>query len=177
MKGIDIVIDKIKTAMATLSWIEMSYGRAYLLQEKRDGKVNKFPMVWDKGEYQNVLDSVKNPIDKFKGLSFVACRGPEKPDSTELGGFDFKSRDISLICWINQSKISNNGEYIIAELQSEVEKVLAIPEIQKITNIYDEKADDIFAGYTIDDVNLQYLTYPYGGLRFDFTVKYRETCQ
>ena len=171
--GIDTVIQNIQVNLASgLTWLEKSFGRAWLHQEKQpDGKVVKLPKCYSgTGEYINVL-----PNDNLKAQSFIAVRDKEKNDGispSRLGAS--KTRDLSIIFWGNLKKINGAKTYIFTEeLKREVEKIIiGLEYILSINGYWDERAEIIFADYTLMDANTQYLMHPYFAMRFDITVSY-----
>ena len=44
-----------------------------------------------------------------------------------------------------------------------------------ITKMYDQ-AENIFREYSLKEIDTQYLMQPYGGVRFDLELIYREEC-
>lgn len=173
--GLDAVTERIRIAIAAISWMAKSWGRAWEFKEKNaNDKTIRVPKVYTgEGEYLNVL-----PNDFLKSQSFIACKGPEEWEQFNRHDGSMKSRKLSLIIWVNLKEINPSKDYIfIDELKKDVENVLKVhPDILKITGYYDEKAEDVFDGYTIEDVDTQYLMYPYSGMRFNFTVNYPEAC-
>lgn len=170
-KGVDLVIQTIRDEVNVISWIDKSFGRAFTHTEKRDSKVIKVPKCFDGNDYINVL-----PNDNFKSMSFISVDGAEKWNSKELTGFNFKTRSLSIICWFNQKKITDHpGEFAISNLKYDLEtSIIRNQYVKEITGIYDEKVEDIFRGYAMSDVDTQYLMWPYGGVRIDFTVCFKE---
>jgi len=174
--GVDKIIQDIQLQLsAGLTWLEKSFGRAWLFQEKdTSGKVSKMPKCYvGKGEYVNVL-----PNDNFKSMSFIFCKDKEKNEgfnASRLGSH--KKRDLSIIIWGNLKKIDSTKTYIFTEeLKKEVEKILiGLDYICSMNSYVDEKAESVFEGFTINDVDTQYLMHPYFACRFDFTVGYFDT--
>lgn len=172
---LNTIIENIRQSLEQLTWLEKSYGRAFNHAETRDKKVIKLPKCFDGFDYVNVL-----PNDKLKAQSFIACKGPEKTDEFNRDSNNIKSRDLSLIVWVNLKKIDGTRREIFThELKQDVEAILAtFPEVEKVNQIFDEKVEDIFQGYNIVDIDTQYLMYPYQGFRIDFSVKWFENnCQ
>lgn len=183
--GLDAVIQSLQQDLATLTWLDKSFGRAWEFKEKgADGKIIKVPKAYmGKGEYHNVL-----PNDNLKAQSFISVRGNERWDLDYTRASDNGlERDLSCIFWFNLKKIDPTKDYIFTELlKKDVEKVIkANKYVKLISNYYDERVEDVFDGYvdgsqggaySIDDHKTQYLMYPYSGFRFDFTVAYWEVC-
>ena len=192
-QGIDKVIESIRIELATLTWLEKSFGRAWEFKEKdpspESNRIIKVPKVWigkdadtKKGEYMNVL-----PNDNLKSQSFISCRNEETWLEYDKSSGNHKQRELSIIFWFDLRRIDDSKGYIFTEvLKKDVEKKLkANKYIKSVNAFFDERAEDVFDGYisaaqmanyTVDDPNTQYLMYPYSGFRFDVTVNYNEEC-
>lgn len=178
--GFDAAIGSIQTGLSALSWLTKSFGRAWVFKEKDlEGRVKKVPKVFEgqtdgkQGEYMNVL-----PNDFLQAYSFIKADGPE--EWSEFNRFEgsMKSRKVSVIFWVNLKSINVAKNYIfIDELKDAVEDILKInPNVLSMDAYFDERAEDVFDGYTIDDVESQYLMYPFSGMRFQLTLSYPEVC-
>jgi hypothetical protein len=172
MANITTIIESLRIELEKITWLEKSYGRAWPHVEMRGSKQVRLPKCFDGTEYLNVL-----PNDNYKSQSFIAVRTPEKYENFNRDGNNFKSRDLSIIFWGNLKEINTNKTGIyVSDLKDEIEQVLCtIPELSSINQVFDEKAEDIFQGYTLSDIDTQYLMYPFAGLRFDITVKFNDT--
>jgi hypothetical protein len=171
--GLEIPIQTIQQELGTgLSWLEKSFGRAWMHSEySTDGKTKKYPKCWDGVDYINVL-----PNDNFKAMSFIAVKAQEKyAKFSDAAVGNPKTRDLSVIIWGNLKKIDPAKTYIFTEyLKLQVEKIL-VPNVAVITAYYDEKAETVFQDYTLIDIDTQYLMYPFFAMRFDVTVDYFDT--
>lgn len=179
--GLDNVIESIRLNLAQLTWLEKSFGRAWEFKETDvSGNIVVIPKVFQgrsdgnrEGEYLNVL-----PNDSLNAQSFIAAKGPENWSQFNRFEGSMKERKISIIFWVNLKEIDVSKNYIfIDELKGQVEQILSrLPDVKQIDAYYDEKAEDIFHGYSVKEVKTQYLMYPYAGMRFDLTVAYPEVC-
>lgn len=175
-RGLDLVIESIRTVLDTyLLWLDKSYGRAWEFKEKGvEDKVSKIPKAYmGEGEYLPVL-----PNDFLVAQSFIAAKGPEQWEQFNRIEGSIKKRDLAIIFWVNLKQIDPTKDYIFTEeLKAEIEDLLKRhPSVLSLNNYYDEIAEDVFQGYDIDDVDTQYLMYPYAGMRFDLTIIYDEAC-
>lgn len=173
--GLDTVIESIRTALAGLAWLDKSFGRAWEHKEMdAEGKVRKLPKVYTgEGEYLNVL-----PNDNLKAQSFIACRGPEEWEQFNRFEGSMKTRKLSVIFWGDLQRIDPTKDYIFIDiLKNQVEDIIKVhPSVQSMDAYYDERAEEVFEGYSLDDVANQYITFPFTGFRLDFTVIYPEEC-
>ena len=178
--GLNAAIESIRSSLAGLSWMEKSFGRAWTFTEMNaEQKSVKIPKVFvgktdsGDGEYHNVL-----PNDFLKGQSFIRMDGPEEWKQFNRFEGSMKSRKISVIIWVNLKEIDSSKNYIFTdELKDQVEDLLKGNAFTaSMDGYYDEKPEEIFEGYTIDEKS-QYLMYPYAGMRFVLTINYPEVCQ
>ncbi|MBL7738716.1 MAG: hypothetical protein JNK14_05815 [Chitinophagaceae bacterium] len=177
--GLDNAIESIRASLATISWLTKSFGRAWEFKEMRDDKTLTIPKVFQgtntfkTGEYLNVL-----PNDYLQAQSFICCTGPEKWDTFNRFDGSMKSREIAIIFWVNLKLIDDTKNYIFTEeLKADVETILSQhSSVMSIDEYYDEIAEDIFKGWSVDDVKNQYLMYPYAGMRFNLIISYPEVC-
>ncbi len=173
--GFDAVTESIRIALSALTWLEKSFGRAWEHKEiDIEGKVKKVPKVYTAaGEYLNVL-----PNDFLQAQSFIRADGPEEWEQFNRFEGSMKSRKLDVIFWVNLKEINPAKDYIfIDELKTEVEGILSIhPAVASMNEYYDERIEDVFEGYSIEDVATQYLMWPYAGMRFNLTVNYPEVC-
>lgn len=173
--GLDAKIQDIQnTLSASLPWLEKSFGRAWAFSEKDvNGKVSKIPKAYTGlGEYINVL-----PNDNFKSQSFVIAKGYERFEDYNAAALGIhKKRDLSVIFWGNLKKIDLAKDYIFTEdLKKQIQLALNNVEGLIITGYYDEKADQVFADFTLIDVDTQLLMHPYFACKFDVTVNFFES--
>lgn len=179
--GFDAAIESIRAALAAITWLDKSFGRAWEFKETlpTDGKNITVPKVFigqtngKEGEYHNVL-----PNDFLKSQSFIRARGSEEWTEFNRNGGSMKSRPVSVILWVNLKEIDVSKNYIFTEeLKSDVEEILrSNPYTLSMDNYFDERVQDIFDGYDIVDETTQYLMYPYAGMRFDLTLTFPEPC-
>lgn len=177
--GFDYAIESIRSALSAISWLTKSFGRAWQFKEHSGDKILTIPKVFqgqtdDKhGEYLNVL-----PNDNLNAQSFIFATSPEKWDQFNRFEGSMKSRDIAIVFWVNMKEIDETKNYIFTDdLKADVEYILkSHPNVLSLERYYDEKASEIFSGWSIDEVNTQYLMYPYAGMRFELTLSYPENC-
>lgn len=172
LPGIDAAIYSLQTALATkFSWMKV-FHRAYPFREKNmeTGRKYDIPKVWIGGnEYMNIL-----PNDFLKGQAFFVLTGEEDVKvfnpSTDM---DIEV-SVSLIIWVNTSQIPGHVQGpSIANLKADVlELIGSADHVLKIKSFTDQDAEEIFDGFTIDDIDTQYLMLPYAGLRVNMILKY-----
>lgn len=170
--GIDIVISNLNAGLDSVDWLVKKYGRAFqFLATDGQGVKRRKPKVYvSSGEYVNVL-----PNDDYQAQSFWLANSPEKFETFERAALgSHKTRDLSLIIWVNLKSIDPLNDSIFTEdLKKDISKALMyLPEVVSVNAYKDEKVEDIFSPFYVSDVADTYLMYPYAGMRFDITVKY-----
>ncbi|MEI8142831.1 MAG: hypothetical protein WCG90_08195 [Chitinophagia bacterium] len=180
--GIDAPIEAIRLAMAEISWISKSFGRAMTFREvdTSTGKTLRVPKVYeDNGEYVNVLPNDNIFSDGVAASSFIRLLGSESYELYDPNTGSIKSAKLSIIVWADLKKIAAIDyiytEYLKAEIESKIKKIHFVTEL---IEWFDERAEDVFQGYDLEasDFKTEYLMYPYAGIRLDLTVNYPESC-
>jgi hypothetical protein len=181
--GLDAPIEEIRTAIGSLSWISKSFGRAWEFKEKglTSGKTIRVPKVYEAaGEYINVLPNDNLFSAGIAASSFIAVREAEKYSNYQPFTGSIKQTRLSLIIWANLKLIDETKDYIFTEeLKKQIEdKIKVLPSVTEIIEWVDERAEDVFKGYDVNggDFDMQYLMYPYAGIRVDFNIQYPESC-
>jgi hypothetical protein len=161
--GLDVVIQSLQQSLASLPWLEKSFGRAW--------HFNGVPKAYSgKGEYINVL-----PNDNLVSQSFIIADREEETVDYSVPAFtiDFQRR-LNIFFWFNLKEIDANKDYIFTEeLKGQVQKILKRNRYVKSINSYDDQ--NIFQEYKLKD-DAKYMMYPFAGFQFNITVAYYEEC-
>lgn len=166
-KLIDLALLDIQNNLLNLSWLTNAYGRAKRLVK---GKLI-YPAVYKgSGEYKSLFPDNSN-------YSFFLIDDPQDYDwrSNVKGSLTVK---LSLIFWFNISKIEASDERNTESLKDDILSLLNKGYKHgslEINRIY-EDTDNIFKGFTIKEVDSQYMMYPYAGFRFEGTLKVKQGC-
>ena len=177
-EGVDICIQNIQQSLkAGLPWLKHSFGRAYEFKEKDSSdKIVKIPKCYDgKSDYIDV-----RPNDKLQSMSFIVCTGPEQTVKYDPFSINYYSRDIAVIFWIDLRKAYNHVNGIYTEkLKNEVHQLLKYEcfNVNSVNSYTDERIEDVYKGFSINDVKTQFMMYPYASFRFDLTIGYTQPCQ
>lgn len=171
-KLFDKQVLKIQEALAdNLPWLDYAMGICETLTDVKDGK--KFVsanLYMGKGQYMQVM-----PCNELGNFAFFTLRDPQ----------DFGAKDkslikspFSLIIWYDTRKVSlptdeRNTEAIKGQILGILNQ-LRFPYLS-LTRIY-EKPQNVFADYTYDHTNNQFLMSPYAGLRIDGVIEVRIPC-
>lgn len=165
-KLFDRVIGELQQGLKSrLAWLEYSFGRAERLVKTIQGVRVYSPNVYvGRDNYELVTpDTVK------KGnYSFFVMEEPQEVSSPLHDNVRIKA-PFSLIVWVDMRKVSDDDERNTEAVKEEI--LLALEDITlrkgrfTVTRIY-ERAENVFAGFTLDEVDNQFMMSPYAGWRF-----------
>ncbi len=172
--------DMQKALTSKLSWLDCAFGKADTQIEYSDtGRKIAYPAVYTgQGEYMSLL-----PNDNIGNFSWFDLYDPQEVS------FSIPSRpqivlDGALVFWYDLSSIYEDDAFLHSEeIKDEVLRLLTTPGFLKgrnrinITKIY-EKPENIYKGYSVEKLNTdkQFFSYPYAGLRIEFTLTIQEVC-
>lgn len=174
---IDKVVVQIQdTLKSKLSWLNYSFGQSQRLVEMRDKREYFYPGIHlGAGKYLNVL-----PDQDLGNYSFVITEDPQNVDFRPHNANNVKLK-YSIIFWLNLDKIYADEEDRNTEaLKAQILKVLTREMFLTygridVRQIY-ERAENIYKGYSLKEVNSQFLMQPYAGFRFEGEMVLREDC-
>lgn len=159
-----------------LAWLDYSFGRAQRLVTKRDGKEYFYPGVHiGAGEYRNVL-----PDQSLGNYSFFTIDDPQ-PIEFFRNSFNTIKAKYSLVFWFNLDSIfagsdDRNTEEIKAQilgiLTRDLHLTVGTIDIESIS----ERAENIYKGYSLKEIDSQFLMQPFAGIRFEGEIITREEC-
>lgn len=173
--GIEVPIQSIQQDLASLSFIELSYGRAKMFPVKKDSDKQEPKVYVGNRNYKTVL-----PNDNLNSQSFIAVTSHETIEEFDHNSkSQIKKCDLAIIIWVNFEKLDKfNDIEDFENFKSQVEQKLAFnPYIIDIDSVIDENAKKIFSPYDIDQCEKESLQYPYGGMRFDVKIGFESFCQ
>lgn len=162
----DKVIASIQRGLAdNLGWLTHSFGRAERLAKFIDGRRYYTPNIYvGRNEYELIA-----PDSGFGNYSFFVLDDPQKISWT-VGETSKLTAPFSLVVWVDMRTIEDIDQRNTEAVKQQILRVLnggfrlrdgAI----KITRIY-ERAENVFAGFSLDEVDNQFLMSPFCGWRF-----------
>lgn len=159
-----------------IGWLNYAFGRAQRLATQREHKTYYYPGVYiGENEYLNVL-----PGQEIGNRTFFVVDDPQTIEFNPRR-YNFIKSPISLICWYDLSDIyPDSKERNTEDVKRQIIRVLTdltMPNATRLelTKIY-EQAENIFKGYSLREIDTQFLMQPYAGLRIDGYLTYREEC-
>lgn len=165
----DKVIRELQQALKEgLPWLENSFGRV----ERRVTEVNErrlyVPAIYQEdGQYGIML-----PDDRLGCYSFFVMHDPQEVLNRMQTEVRIKS-PFSLIVWVDMRRVEKkmrmpderNTEYIKEQVLSVLETASKRKGHISINRIY-ERAENVFDGFSLDEVKNQFLMSPFAGFRF-----------
>lgn len=165
----DKVIGELQRALKNgLPWLENSYGRAERLVTEINERRLYVPAIYQAdGQYGVML-----PDDRLGCYSFFVLHEPQEVLNRVQTEVRIKS-PFSLIVWVDMRRVEKtmrmpderNTEYIKEQVLSVIETASKRKGHISINRIY-QRAENVFDGFTLDEVKNQFLMSPYAGFRF-----------
>ena len=181
---LDRVIGEIQQGLVNnLSWLDAAFGRAQRLTKKMNGNTIITPNVycggWN-GHGENDYIEV-SPDSKIGNFSFFEIDDPETIDGGPW------ARNVqcpfSLIFWFDLTRVygtanNRNTEYLKAQvlriLNGRTGWTLSQGRVT-VNQIY-ERVENIYRGYSLSEVDNQFLMHPYAGFRITGILEFAELC-
>lgn len=172
---LDRVIQEVQKGLeAGLPWLDKAFGRVQRLLRPVKGKNYYIPAIYvDKNDYIEVL-----PSDRIGNFSFFSISDPQEVRWEPNARGSIKAT-YSLIVWFDLRKISGADNRNTEMVKADILKVLnglhmtcGRIDVQQIF----ERAENIYKGFSIKEVDSQFLMHPYAGFRFRGTININESC-
>lgn len=175
---LDKIIGNIQQGLAdNLPWLDKAYGRAErLVKMTTSGKRIYTPNVYAGGNEYTEL----TPDSKTGNFCFFTVDDPQEV-TLERGFYAGIKCPFSVIFWFDYRRIFGSADNRNKEqLKKQIIDVLNGGFWLKngsfyIDRIY-ELAENIYKGFTIDEIDNQFLMAPYGGFRFTGELTINESC-
>ena len=171
--------------VANLPWLDAAFGRAQRLSKKMNGKTIITPNVYCggwRGHGENDYIEV-SPDSKIGNFSFFEVNDPETVEWQYRQQMEIVT-PFSLIFWFDTRRIFGVGDNRnISHLKNEILTLLnGRTGLRFHTNghltiyhIY-ERAENIYRGYSLSEIDNQFLMHPFGGFRFEGVLDFDELC-
>lgn len=178
---IDLVLGEVQEGLVkNLGWLDMAFGRAQKLVKVIDKKKYFTPNVY-RGAPGKVNDYIPvSPDSNIGNFSFFWIDDPQTLDWSPNQQSYFKAT-FSLIFWFNVAKVYNsetnrNTELLKTTILQTLNGRLGMRSGRiRVGKIY-EQAENIYRGFTLDEVDNQFLMHPYAGFRFEGELSILEPC-
>jgi hypothetical protein len=175
---LDLVFGEIQNGLvSSLGWMDKAFGRAQKLVKVIEKKKYYTPNVYSgKGnDYMPV-----SPDSKIGNFSFFWVDDPQTVDWQPRQYGDLKT-SFALIFWFDLRKVypgtnERNTEVLKAQILRALNGGFPIKSGRiKVTRIY-EQAEQIYRGFTLDELDNQFLMHPFAGFRFEGELTVMEPC-
>ena len=181
--GLDRVLGEIQQGLiGNLPWLDAAFGRAQrLVRNTPSGRRITTPNVYagTKGKVNDYIEV--SPDAEIGNFSFFAIEDPQDI-LPGVGQREFRI-PFGLIVWFDCRRAFNSAtNRNIEALKLDVLRVLsgrtgfALAQGHiEVTRIY-EQAMNIYRGFSLDEVDNQFLMHPYGGFRIEGYLYFLEEC-
>lgn len=181
---LDRVIGEIQRGLTdNIPWLDVAFGRSQRLTKKINGKKVVTPNVycggWN-GHGPNDYIEV-SPDSKIGNFAFFEIEDPQTIDAGPWAR-TIKA-PFGLIVWFDLTRVYNQPDNRNTELlKAEILRVLngrsgwALSKGRLTFNRIYERAENIYRGYTLSEIDNQFLMHPFGGFRFDGVLEFDELC-
>ena len=183
---IDSALEKMAKALKdNIGWLDATFGHAQRLTATIEGKKYVTPNVYvgnstgrGKNDYLPLL-----PDSHIGNFSFFLIDDPEQIEWQQFQQMK-TTTPISLIVWFDlrhvyDSSTNRNTEKLKAQILYELNgrnTGFAVNGGRIVISKIWERAENIYKGFTIDEIDNQFLMHPYGGFRFDGTLELETPC-
>ena len=181
---LDRVIAEIQTGLVeNLPWLDVAFGRSQRLTKMMNGKRIITPNVycggWNGHGANDYIET--SPDSKIGNFAFFEI---EDPQTIDAGPW---AREITvpfaLIVWFDLTRIydeadNRNTEYIKAQILRVLNGRAGwhLTGGRIVVNRIYERAENIYRGYSLSEIDNQFLMHPYAGFRFEGTMQFDELC-
>ena len=172
----DRVIQSMQDALGSISWLDHIFGSSERLVKMKDGMRYYTPNVYyGKENYIQLLPD----NTELGNYCFFVLEEPQTV-SVPMGIQNRLRAPFSLVVWVDMRQVgATYDDRNTEQLKEEVLKTIRRGWIKQgsvtIEKIY-EKAENVFQGYSLDEVDNQYLMAPYAGFRLMGELQIDEEC-
>jgi hypothetical protein len=174
---LDVVIGQIQDLLKLkLPWLNYSFGRSQKLATTKERKNYFYPGVHiGGGEYISVF-----PDQSLGNFSFFAIDDPQVVEFAP-NSFNTIKAKYALIFWFNLDNIfagseDRNTEEIKAQILKVLTRDLRLTVGRLNIESINEKAENIYKGFNLSEINSQFLMQPFAGMRFEGEILIMEGC-
>lgn len=182
---LDRIIGEIQTGLVeNIPWLDVAFGRSQRLTKMMNGKRIITPNVycggWNGHGPNDYLEV--SPDSKIGNFSFFEIEDPQTIDAGPWAR-EIKA-PFGLIVWFDLTRVYNTQDNRNTErLKAEILRVLNgrtgwhLNEGRIAINRIYERCENIYRGYTLTEIDNQFLMHPFAGFRFDGVLDFAEFCE
>lgn len=179
----DKIAELIRARFASMSVVDKIAGLVRAIPRHMEGGTKVFPVAC------NVEDALKCneatlqelvPDGRYRSIIYFEDRGSPRKEVFRTRGIWFTSR-LRLVVWMDLRKVGpecTSGDEVMMEMIAAIEgdkyhyTSLPFQDLRHRTSIV-EKSSAIFSRYTYDEVNRQFLHWPYDYFALDIDTSFR----
>lgn len=182
----EMIAELQQVLVANFGWLDAAFGRSQKITRKgTSGRTVVVPNVYCggwRGHGPNDYIEV-SPDSKIGNFCFFEVNDPETIDWSYRQLMDIET-PFSLIFWFDTRRVFNEPTHRdLSHLKNEILTLLNGTNGLVLHNngrfelnrIY-ERAENIYRGYTLSEIDNQFLMHPYAGLRFDGVIYMPQPC-
>ncbi len=172
----DKAIANIQQGLAdNISWLDYVFGRSERLVKMYNGKRVYTPNVYVGGNEYELLE----PDSGIGNFCFFVLDEPQRVEYV-VGETSEMKVPFSIIVWVDMRTINSEDTRDTESVKRQLLRCLngAIWMRQgsyRITKVW-ERAENIFKGFSLDEIDNQFLMHPYCGWRFEGELKVHDDC-
>ncbi len=181
---LDRVLGEIQNGLVeNIGWLDAAFGKAQRLTKMINGKNIITPNVYCGGwQGHGPNDYIEvSPDSKIGNFSFFEVDDPQTIDAGPW------AREVSapfgLIVWFDLTRVYGMADNRNTErLKAEILHVLNgragwhLTDGRITINRIYERAENIYRGYTLSEIDNQFLMHPFAGFRFEGVLEFNELC-
>lgn len=181
---LDRVLAGIQAGLAgNIQWLDAAFGRAQRLVRMVAGRRIVTPNVYCGGWNGHGPDDYieVSPDSKIGNFSFFVIDDPQTIDAGPWART--VHTPFSLVVWFDLRRVYGQADNRNTELlKAQVLRVLSgragwhLTEGRVTTAKIYEQAENIYRGFTLSEIDNQYLMHPFGGFRIEGMLEYEEMC-
>lgn len=152
------------------------FGRCERLVKVVDGRRYYTPNVYKGGDEYILLTPDQRELGNY---CFFVREDPEQVVSS-MGAYNRLREPFSLIAWVDMRTVEDSDERDVYGLEMKIKDAIGSVgalrrggiEVQRVFH----RAENVFEGFTLDEVDNQFLMSPYYGIRIQFELWTDEDC-
>lgn len=162
----DVAIQEMQVALADkLAWLDHSFGRAERLVKEINGREYYTPNIYvGRNDYRLIT-----PDDRVGNYSFFTLDEPQDMEFSR-GEDTLLRAPFSLIVWVDMRKCeiddTRNTEAVKRDILKVINGNILMRSGHYVFDRIYEHAENVFDGFTLDEIDNQYLMHPFCGWRF-----------
>ena len=174
----DWAIAELQTELeANISWLTVAFGKASRKVRSKDGRDIRYPAVFTSGgDYLSMF-----PDGHIGNYSWIDVRDYQEFTSEDRRQEQYLSSEIGLVFWLDLQS-AYPADYTLRTIEhAKNDVIVALQNIKLTRSVLSvdrvaEWAENIYRGYTYNEIESQFLMFPYTGFRFEGEMTMNPQC-